>query len=151
MIDYDKRHIILPATITKNGNERTVPINDSLWNYLEPILNKKYPKDYFVFGSGRPSGEGNRGKHRDFIPGPTQLKRDTATKRWEKLIKIDLSIQVNLYSMKKAGANAKIKAGMSTRTLKELYGHSSELTTEIYITDLQSIMHQEIKRIAPSF
>lgn len=70
---------------------------------------------------------------------------------WEKIVKIGLGYDINLYAMKKAGANAKILAGMSIRTLKEMFGHSSELTTEIYITNLKEIMHKEMLDISPEF
>jgi hypothetical protein len=39
----------------------------------------------------------------------------------------------------KYGANEKILAGLSVNALRELFGHSSEVTTQIYITNLQEI------------
>lgn len=146
MIDPLNRCIILPADCTKNKRERIVPIIDFVWSQLSDVLSTHYSKDWYLFGSARPSGEGNRGKHKDFLPGPTMLKRDTATKRWHKLVKEDLGIDKNLYAMKKAGANAMIKAGMSRWALKELFGHTSELTTEIYITNQNEMLRKEVNQ-----
>jgi hypothetical protein len=73
---------------------------------------ERLPKDYFLFGSFREKAKGNLGKHNDFIPGPTKIKRDTATKRWKRIVKDHLGIDVNMYSNKHSGANAKILAGI---------------------------------------
>lgn len=151
MINLNKREIVLPAEITKTGSERTVFITDQILDFLLPILNKVSNNDYYLFGSHRIPGRGNEGKHKDFIPGPTKMNRDTATKRWHKIVKVGLGINANLYSMKKAGANAKILSGMSVRTIKEIFGHTSEMTTEIYITNLKEVSRQEIMEKSPIF
>lgn len=150
MIDLQRMEITLPSNITKTKKKRVVPINEYLWADMNLILDREFPDSFYLFGSERPSGKGNIGLHKDFNPGPTQMKRDTATKRWEKLIKIGLGIKCTMYSIKKAGANAKILAGMSIRALQELFGHTSEVTTEIYITNLQEVMKKEIIAKSPS-
>lgn len=81
-----------------------------------------YPGDYYLFGTTREPGTGNIGKHEDFIPGPTSVKRDTATKRWKRIVKDNLGIEANLYSMKYLGANKKILARMDLDSLRELMG-----------------------------
>lgn len=146
MIDWESRVINMPAKITKDNEDRVVVINDPLWKILEPRLN--FPGDYYLFGTFAPA-RGYKRNFTYFIPGPNKLRTDTPTKRWHKLIKTDLGIDVNLYSFKKLGANAKIDAGMSVRTLKEIYGHSSEVTTEIYITNLQAVMRKEVLEKSP--
>lgn len=149
MLNRTRMEFVLPASITKTKKQRIVPINEFLWNDLKPIFEKEYPDSFYMFGSGRPSGKGNIGLHKDFNPGITKMNRDTVTKRWEKVVKIGLGIPVNLYSIKKLGANAKIMAGMSIRALQELFGHSSEVTTEIYITKLEEVIRKEILEKSP--
>lgn len=149
MIDRRLRQFVLPAEITKNKRQRIIPIAEQLWRLLEPILDTEHPQHYYLFGTTRESGRGNIGLHRDFIPGPTQIRRDTPTNRWKKLVIEGLGFDCSLYSMKKAGANAKIKAGMSRRALQEVFGHSSEVTTEIYIT--KNLLHQEIMQKSLDF
>lgn len=148
MVDTRSKVFKLPAEITKTRMDREVPINEHLWPHISHRLNN--PDNYYLFASHRISGRGNEGRFADFIPGPTKLKRDTSTRRWERLVKIDLGIQCNQYSFKKAGANAKIAAGMSIRALQELYGHQSEVTTEIYITDIKRVMQKEIMERSPA-
>ena len=58
---------------------------------------------------------------------------------------------MTLYALKKHGANAKILAGVSIGALKDLFGHSSELTTAIYITKLKEINRKEILEKSPKF
>lgn len=41
-------------------------------------------------------------------------------------------------------------SGMDIRTLKEIFGHSSEVTTEIYITNLQDTVKREVMGKSPS-
>lgn len=147
MIDARNRTLILPPDITKTSKERIIPINNHLWAVLEPRID--YPKDYYIFGTNAPH-KGYKRCYKGFVPGVNKLKRGTATRLWEKIVKICLGIDKNMYSMKKAGANAKILAGMSMRALKELFGHSSEVTTEIYITKLHEVTRKEIMDKSPS-
>jgi integrase len=151
MVSLKNDEIVLPADITKTNRKRIVPINSHLKEYYLKLDIDTLPQDYYLFGSFRKVGEGNKGKFADFVPAPTHLKRDTATKRWERLIKKGLGIDMNLYAMKKAGANAKILAGVSIGALKDLFGHSSELTTAIYITKLKEINRKEILDKSPEF
>jgi integrase len=150
-VDMINRIITLPGSITKSRKERTVPINNSLYEIFESMNIFSYPGEYYLFGSFREKGKGNIGSHKDFICGPTQLKRDTATNRWRKIVKIGLGINVNLYSTKKSGANAYIMAGASIRAIKELFGHTSEMTTEIYITNLKDVLKKDILANSPIY
>ncbi len=151
MLDLESAQIILPPEITKTNKKRIVPINQHLLEYYKKMGTEDLPDDYFLFGSFRPEGFGNRGKFADFIPAPTHLKRDTATKRWERLIKIGLGINMNMYAMKHLGANKKILAGLDIDSLRELYGHSSKLMTEKYATVVKELHRKEILDKSPDF
>lgn len=144
MVNLKDSEIVLPPEITKTNKKRIVPISPFLLPYYESLNFEKLPKDYYLFGSFREAGKGNLGKFEDFIPAPTHLNRDTATRRWEAVVKIKLGIDMNMYAMKKAGANALILAGVSINAIKDLFGHTSEVTTQIYITNLKEINRKEI-------
>lgn len=152
MIDLKAQEIKLPPEITKTAKERIVPINNHFIIHLKKHIESHDPKpDYYLFGSHRTPGTGNLGSMIDFIPGPTKIKRDTATYRWQKLIKKELQINVNMYSTKHAGANAKIIAGMNLDSLRELYGHTSKLMTEKYATVIKEIHRKQIMDNSPDF
>lgn len=144
MVNLKDSTITLPPEITKTNKKRVVPISPFLLVYYKKMQFENLPKDYYLFGSFREVGKGNIGKFTDFIPAPTHINRDTATKRWERIVKKKLLIDMNLYSLKKAGANALILANVSINAIKDLAGHSSEVTTQIYITNLKEINRKEI-------
>lgn len=150
MVDIYNCEITLPAAITKTNKKRIVPINQHLMRYYKSMNFDKLPKDYYLFGSARVSGKGNIGKHVDFIAGPTKIKRDTATKRWHKLIKKGLGIEMNMYAMKHLGANRKILAGLDLDSLRELYGHSSKIMTEKYAKVVKEVYRKQILENSPA-
>ncbi|NHM08018.1 tyrosine-type recombinase/integrase [Flavobacterium sp. CYK-4] len=153
MINLRTQEIILSGSITKTKKDRIIPINNHLLKYFEKMNLHKYPKHYFVFGSFRQPGIGFRDQQKDFIPGPTKIKRDTATKRWNRLIKSEtgLNINVSMYSNKHAGADAKILSGMELDVLRELYGHKSKLMTETYAKVVKEQYRKQIRENSPEF
>lgn len=152
MIDMHRFHIVLPPGITKTNKERIVPINKHLFEVYKSMEFDNLPKDFYLFGSYRESGKGNVGPKLDFIPGPTKMKRDTATRRWEAIVKKGLGYKdVNMYSNKHAGANAKILAGMDLDALRELYGHTSKLMTTKYATVVKEVYRKQIMENSPDF
>lgn len=151
MIDLKNHEIILPAEITKTKRKRIVPINQHLLEYYKKMNFENLPKDYYLFGSYRESGKGNVGKFKDCVPGPTKMNRDTATKRWEKIVKKGLGIEMNLYAMKHLGADRKILAGLELDSLRELYGHTSHLMTEKYAKVVKEVHRKNILEKSPDF
>jgi integrase len=154
MVNMAKNEFNLIGEITKNGKARTVPINKHLKEYLFKMDFSKLPKDYYLFGSFKEPGMGNRGKNQhliDFTPAPTPISRDTAGRRWKKLVKDDLGITMNLYAMKHHGADKKILAGMNMDSLRELYGHSSKLMTEKYAKVIKEVYRKDIMDNSPDF
>lgn len=148
-IDFKASKINLPAHITKTRKKRSVPINPFLMKLFQDIGAAEVPKSYFLFGSFRLPGRGNCGPKTDFIPGPTPLKRDTATKRWKKIVKDGMGIDVNLYSYKHFGANQKILAGIDLDSLRELYGHTSKLMTMRYAKVVREVYRKNIMQHSP--
>lgn len=152
MIDMGSFQIVLPPDITKTNKERIVPINKHLFEIYKSMDFENLPKEFYLFGSFRQPGKGNVGAKLDFIPGTTKMNRDTATRRWETIVKIGLGFKdVNMYSNKHAGANAKILAGMDLDALRELYGHTSKLMTTKYATVVKEVYRKQIMENSPDF
>lgn len=151
MVNLKTQEITLPAEITKTNIKRIVPINNHLLSIYESMNIDFTKPDYYLFGSYRESGKGNVGKFVDFIPGPTHINRDTATKRWERVVKKGLGIQMNMYAMKHLGANKKILAGLELDSLRELYGHKSKLMTEKYAKVVKEEHRKNIMQFSPAF
>lgn len=144
MVDLKNNSIYMHEDITKMGVSRITPINEYLKPLLESLNFEDLPKDYFLFGSHDQKYKKKTNSHLDFTPGPNQLRSWTASHLWLEEIKTKLGIDMTLYAIKKHGANEKILAGLSVNALRELFGHTSEVTTQIYITNLQEINRKEI-------
>jgi len=149
-IDMQKGIITLIPENTKGRKKyRVLPINKFLRQDFEKMNFENLPKEYYLFGSFREPGKGNVGKFEDFIPAPTHLNRDTATRRWETIVKKKLEIDVTMYSMKKYGANKKAQAGISIDAIMGTFGHSKKETTLIYLTDQEKINRKEVMDKSP--
>lgn len=133
MINLTKNEIRIPADITKTSIERVVPINQFMKVYLSEMLSTRTPKSWFLFGTIREKANERIKRDTDFLPAPNLLTRKCSSKLWKRLVKDDLKININQYSMKNLGADKKIKSGMSVDSLRHLFGHTSKLTTLIYI------------------
>ena len=150
MVDLQNQTITMPASITKGRKkQRVVPINQHLLKeYKEMNISGSKDEDY-LFGR-IPCTPTNR-ERIDFLPSSGMLKRDTAGRYWNQLVKKDLNIDVNLYAMKHTGANAKILAGIDLEALAELYGHQSELMTKRYATVIKEVNRRLIIEKSPDF
>lgn len=131
MIDLSNDNINLDKDITKNGKPRTIPINQYLKTLLKSMQIENFSKDCYLFG-------------KDFKTSIHKAERKQATTLWKDEIKDKLNISMTLYAIKKHSANALILAGVSVNAIKDLFGHSSEVTTQIYITNLKEINRKEI-------
>jgi integrase len=152
MIDFENEIITLIPKNTKGRKKyRILPINRHLMSYFEKLELSDQPKDFYLFGSFRHPGKGNVGPKLDFISGPTRIKVDTATRRWESIVKIGLKINMTMYAMKKHGANMKLSSGISLEAISEQFGHSKVETTKIYTTMLNEINRNEVLLKSPEF
>ena len=151
MINLEKNQIILPSKITKTDIERIVPINPFLMSYLEEMNISNYNPEFYLFGSKREYSNRGLKKDLDFIPAPKKLNRDAASKLWRKLIKVDLGIDVTMYSLKHLGANKKILAGVELDALRELYGHTSKMMTLRYAKVVKEVNRKQILEKSPDF
>lgn len=154
MIDMENNIIQLIPKNTKGRQKyRTLPINKYLKAYLESMKFKELPKDYYLFGSFKEPKIGNRGKNQfllDFLPAPTHINRDTATRRWATIVKKGLGFkEITMYSMKKFGSNKKYEAGISLDAIQGVFGHSKKETTLIYVTKQNEINRKEIMDKSP--
>lgn len=151
MINLKVGEIILSPDITKTNKKRIVPINKHLLKFYKEMDFYNLPKDYYLFGTFRIPKKIYKQVEPDFIPGPRKVSRCTATRRWESIVKLGLKIDMNLYAMKHFGADQKILAGLPLDTLRELYGHSSNLMTEKYAKKVKEVYRRQILDQSPDF
>lgn len=138
-ISLVKREIVVRAEISKTNRERFIPITDDMLSILLRRDINNLNKKWYLFSKNK------------FAPGPYRFWPTAGARWWRKYVQRDLGIDAKLYGLKHTGADAKLLAGIDTRTLKSLYGHSSEQMTERYLEELKEIHKQKIIANAPSF
>lgn len=138
-INLLKREITVRAEVSKTNSERFIPITDDMLEILVRRDVSHLNKNWFLFSNDK------------FVPGPNPFWPTAGARWWRKYVQKDLGIDAKLYGLKHTGADAKLLAGIDTRTLKSLYGHSSEQMTERYLEELREIHKQKIIEKAPSF
>lgn len=155
-IDFKhKRFVIIPDEQRNNSKTkkiRMVTINNHLWKHISEMQLQDYPAESYIFGSPGTAGRGwtgVSGKDGYYLPNPTRIKRDTATKFWHRVVKIGLGIDCDLYALKHKGAQDKIRAGMSMDAIQELFGHTDRRMTKKYLHS--NVFASEILEKSPDF
>jgi integrase len=164
-VDLERRLIKIIPDPSKNNsktrNVRPVPLNDDLYVLLKVWIEGSADPNYFLFGSPYGSGKGNRGSakggftgamHPDYFqPSNTQIKRDTVTRLWKKLLVNKLGVKKYMYALKHTGGDDKIVAGVDLDALRDLYGHQSKRMSERYAKRIKEVYKNEIIKKSPSF
>ncbi|CAA7197655.1 tyrosine-type recombinase/integrase [Chryseobacterium potabilaquae] len=133
-LNFKTRSIELDAEFTKTDKYRAVPM---IGNSFELLKNYEgCNPEYYIFGTWVPNG-GRHSRKNWFLPNPYQINEDTPNRQWNKLIKIGLGINKNLYSGKHKGADDKREAGMDIKTICTIFGHSEIEMTERYMHSLK--------------
>jgi len=129
-IDWEKRIIIVgdEEFVTKGKRQRYVPICEEVFEILRRIMKgevrdfsvvalPRNDKDNFIFG--KPNGAAFTG--------------DYFSKRFKKACKAaDIDSAIHFHSLRHSFASNLAQKGVSLYVIKELLGHSSITTTEIY-------------------
>lgn len=138
-INLIARTITVRAEVAKTNRKRLIPITDDLLSIILKREIHSLDKDWYLFSN------------KEFTPGPDPYWCTAGARWWRKYVIGDLKIDCKLYGLKHTGADEKILAGIDIRSLKSLYGHSSEQMTEKYIEVLQALQQKEIIDKSPSF
>jgi site-specific recombinase XerD len=116
---------------TKGRKQRIIPICDKLENRLEQRLNIKNKNDEFVFG----------------ISANRTLTKDYVSKTFKQICRdLGISEEIRFHSLRHSFASHLAQQGVSPYHLKELMGHSSVTTTEIYAHLNEEVLEQAISK-----
>lgn len=119
----------LPKTIT---SQRTIPLHNSVANYIKPLLDY-YPKNYYLLsGSDKP------------------VEPRTFRNKYYRLCKlIGITKPLNFHSIRHTCATHLIEAGNDVKNVSAILGHSDVTTTlNIYTHATQSKQAQAINTLA---
>lgn len=116
---------------TKGRKQRVIPICDKLANCLERRGALKGMNDEFVFG----------------ISAKGTLTKDYVSKTFKQIIRdLGISEEIKFHSLRHSFASYLAQQGVSPYHLKELMGHSSVTTTEIYAHLNEEVLEQAISK-----
>lgn len=143
-LDFVNKMILLNGEDTKSKKFREVPMLGNMYDLLLPYKDEN--PEYYLFGTPSKAG-GWMSKKGWFKPNPFKIRDDSPTKEWKRIIKDGLGLNINLYSGKHKGADDKREAGMSIKTICEIFGHSESKMTERYMRTLKLERFNEAKNI----
>jgi hypothetical protein len=78
---------------TKIKIERDVAIPDWVMDLLSELNLHNYYPEWYIFSVGN--------SYCSYLPGPKRMQADASTKLWNKIVKQDLCLDVDQYSLKK--------------------------------------------------
>jgi len=118
----DKRVIILPGSITKNGKNRVVSLPEFIINELKKLDLSGISGNKYIFSAGK-----------GFKPGRKKLDRREVSNFWARNIRpgAKLKKEIQFYSLRDTGIIEMLANGISPNEVKEQADHSSiEITNE---------------------
>jgi len=137
-VNLERKTIMIPAAISKNKKQRLIPIADNFSKHLQNYL-KDIPDNYFLCGMG-------------FKPSTKPIARTRISEHFREIAdKIGLPKNVFFYSLKDTCADRLIEAGFSTKTLRDLFGHSDIATTDHYLRGINTIVDKRLLAEFPEF
>ena len=141
---------IIPNRQEENSKtliEREVVIPDWVMSTLSTLNLHNYDPEWYIFSS--------RNKYGTFFPGPNRMHSNTPTSWWRRIVKKDLKLDVNQYSLKKLSGNDMVKLQVHEGVDKLLemprqqMGHTTTKMTETYVDAHREIMNELLKRKMP--
>jgi integrase/recombinase XerD len=116
----DKGVVIVPGSKSKNKKKRIVPIAIPFLKLLKDYF-KNLPSGFYICSKG-------------FKPG-TEFEHSTRIAEHFRKIATPLNIprEVKFYCLKDTAADRLLEAGFTTKTIRDLFGHSSIAATDAYL------------------
>lgn len=129
-------------TESKTKFWRTIPIPDWLFNLLNEFNLKSLNPEWYLFS-------------KTYKPGPARLGRNRPTTTWKEIVKDQLKLNVDLYSLKKLAGDDMVKIqiqyGLHNLLALPQYqmGHTSSKMTENYVSEHTSVINKFLKQKMP--
>ena len=132
---------------SKTNIERDVIIPDWLMLRLNELKLEKYKSEWYIFSA--------KDRTKSFTPGARRMSVDTSTRWWRDIVKKDLNLNVDQYSLKKMAGNDMMRLFYNERANdlidmpRQQMGHTSSKMTEIYVDEHKEIMNEILRRKMP--
>jgi integrase len=123
-VDFENGILRLPGTISKNKLSQVVDLPGEILEQLRAIGFEGMPAGTLLF-SGR-----------QLQPGHTVLHRNRVSEMWKQLVRIELGIDKDMYSLKHKGAIDLVNTGVDIKKIQVYMRHSSLDITDKYLRTL---------------
>jgi integrase len=137
----------LPAANMKTKEYREVVIPDWVLAQLMELNLHKYDREYYIFSTNN--------KYSSFLPGPRMIHVHSTQRYWKKIVKDDLKLDINQYSLKKLAGDDMIRLQVQSglNNLLELpriqMGHANQSMTSVYVNEHLNVQKELIKTKMP--
>lgn len=127
----DKGVVVVPGSKSKNKKKRIVPIAVPFLKVLKDHF-KLLPSGYYICSKGLRPGD--------------VFEHSTRIAEHFRAIAIRLNIpsEVKFYCLKDTAADRLIEAGFSTKTIRDLFGHSSVAETDAYLKKFRGTIDEKL-------
>jgi integrase len=135
-IDRENKLIKLPGASTKNKRNRTVPIPDIFWPYIQKHIQGALSTDYFC-------GKG-------FVPNKTPIVAQRIAKKFRLIAdEIGLPGYIKFYGLKDTAAERLDQSQVGLKTIRDLFGHQNIATTDAYMRGFRNRELEGLRTIFP--
>lgn len=136
-VNFEKKAIFVPDTVSKNHKERYATLTDDLLNDLQYI--KEYKKNLYIFSS-------------TMMPGPIRAHKDRYGKIWDKTKRhLKFQDEFQLYSFRDTGIFEMLKSGIDALSVKQHADHHSLEMTTLYSDHFDPQLSERIRSKVPKF
>jgi integrase len=127
----DKGVVIVPGSKSKNKKKRIVPIATPFLSVLKQYF-KLLPSGYYICSKGLRPGDA--------------FEHSTRIAEHFRTIALQLKIpaEVKFYCLKDTAADRLIDAGFNTKTIRDLFGHSSIAETDAYLKKFRNTIDEKL-------
>lgn len=123
--------VVVPASKSKNKKKRIVPIAVPFLKLLKEYFNN-LPSGYYICSKGLKPGD--------------RFEHSTRIAEHFRSIAIQMKIpeEVKFYSLKDTAADRLIDCGFNTKTIRDLFGHSSIAVTDAYLKKFRNTIDERL-------
>lgn len=123
--------VVVPASKSKNKKKRIVPIALPFLAILKEYY-KNLPGSYYICSKGLQPG--------------MNFEHSTRIAEHYRLIAIQLQIpgEVKFYSLKDTAADRLLESGFTSKTIRDLFGHSSIAATDAYLKKFRNTIDEKL-------
>ena len=123
--------VVVPASKSKNKKKRIVPIAAPFLELLKDYYSN-LPVDYYICSKG-------------LCPGTTFEHSTRIAEHFREIAnQMQIPVEVKFYSLKDTAADRLLESGFTSKTIRDLFGHSSIAATDAYLKKIRNTIDKKL-------